>query len=399
MSHPPPPFDLWTSRLTDDLPWEAVHDFLSQRHQEGSRLEYRSGIDGSRQDRRVRVVETIGAMANSGGGLILVGVGDDGDNRPIDWPGVKPGSVTRQRVDNLCRAALNPFVEVDIGTATNPETQQHVVVIRVPSDVPNRPILIDGRGVLARVGEASVPATLDQLVAWMPLYEGRRNEAAGRLTLAVRGVPNMPAPILAMAVTPVWSWSRSRWDDATLDGIEATVDRVFADLKSAAVSETMIDFQVASSQGDLLRQVWVDAAGTVYRRYGFVAEPGELIDALRVAGEMRRTWVAAQAVVPIVLPGYFGPLLYRFAIGSAAVGFRSHRSMVTKLEQADRAPVRGKEGWMADREWSVEATAAEVISGTISAMLLAFGYRHVKEHVDELVAAAPTSASAENPPW
>jgi hypothetical protein len=392
-----PTFDLWTSRL-DGIPWVALEEFLQQRHQEGPRLEYRRTIEGARRDRRLRLVETIGAMANSGGGLILIGVADDGSGRPREWAGVEPGEITRQRIEALCRRALAPYVDIEFGTATNPATQLDVSVVRVPPDLPNRPIFVEDRGILARAGESSVPATVEQLRSWLTSQGADRNQPAGRLSLAVRAIPNLETPILVVAVTPAWYWSHSLWNDATIDHIESSLIAAFADVGGATASDRLIELHADSNTGELLRQVWVAPDATTYRRYGFMTDSSQPIDALRVAGEVRRTWNAAKAVVPVVLPGYFGPLSFRIAIGSARGGFRSHGSLLKKLEHVRPAPIRGRDGWMGDGELPFEASPEELLAKVLPAMLLAHGYRHVAEHVDELISFAGSAAASENPP-
>jgi predicted HTH transcriptional regulator len=73
---------LFTRDLSAPVPWQEVDAFLSQRHRESPGIEYRQKIDSSGKG-LTRFVDTVGAMANSGGGLILIGVeADHSTDRP-----------------------------------------------------------------------------------------------------------------------------------------------------------------------------------------------------------------------------------------------------------------------------------------------------------------------------
>jgi hypothetical protein len=223
--------------------------------------------------------------------------------------------------------------------------------------------------------------------------------AAGRLAQAITMIPNLDTPIFSMAVTPAALFAAGPWDDSTVDRVEQAVRLRFGDLTEATVGEVLVDFQVENARGDLLRRVWAARDGTVFRRFAWMTPMDQPIDALRVAGEMRRTWLMARQVIPAVLPGYAGLLRYRMAIGSVNGGFRSHRSMIKKLEHLQSTPVRPTPGWMYDGDIALDATDGDLLRSVLPRMLLAFGFRHAVDVVEELVAMSADSASAEDPPW
>jgi hypothetical protein len=79
-------FDVWTSRYAGSIPWRVVDEFLALNGRKGPHVQDRHAIEGSGKEGVTRVVETIGAMANRGGGLIFVGFRQGADDRPATGP-------------------------------------------------------------------------------------------------------------------------------------------------------------------------------------------------------------------------------------------------------------------------------------------------------------------------
>ncbi len=391
--------DLWSSRFAAPIPWRTVDDFLGLREREGPRIEYRSGVDATSKEKVPRIVETIGAMANSGGGLIFVGVKQGPDDRPDRWPTLEAGDLTIQRIESLCRSALDPYVQVDVGRADDPEGRGSVWVVRIPADFDGKPVFVEGKGVLARLGEASVPAPVPLLREWLVEDEHRRDLVGGRLTRALPTAPNLEDPVFVMAATPTRPSRTTDWGDDVDDSIQRLVSFHFADLKEMTTAEEIVDFKVENARGDLLRHVWVDNTATVFRRFLLLGTGEGTVDALRVAGEIRRTWLFAGNAIRAIMPGYDGDVAYRVAIGSVKSGFESHREMAHKLQHASRGPVWSRSEWMLDGITDIDTAWEEVTEGALTRMLRAFGYRRVASEVAELVSLAPASASAMDPPW
>ena len=66
---------LYTKRITD-IEWNDVVDFCNQRIQEGATLDYKKDFPNNLQ-------KTIASFANTMGGIILIGVDEDNENKPI----------------------------------------------------------------------------------------------------------------------------------------------------------------------------------------------------------------------------------------------------------------------------------------------------------------------------
>ncbi len=143
----------------ENLKWADVDLFLKQNLPESEILEYKFDFgDG--------VTESIASMANTRGGLILVGVAEaDKTKRPATpVPGIKRKHFDDGTLGNHCSAKLQPpFVPLH-GFAEFPhDPGKGVLVIRVERGKAPIPLWEREHGILIRVGEQNRPADLQTL--------------------------------------------------------------------------------------------------------------------------------------------------------------------------------------------------------------------------------------------
>jgi len=118
-----------------DVTVDRVRALIEQNPLESLTLEYKEKYSPS-------LVKSVAAMANSYGGLIVVGVTDKShhDDRLV---GVPEDAITQ--VANGCHTRLEPPWEPEILVLPLPEKAgRHLLVIRVFSTVAPRPVLLDG---------------------------------------------------------------------------------------------------------------------------------------------------------------------------------------------------------------------------------------------------------------
>lgn len=137
--------------FTGDLERKTYADvdaFLKESIPEGTRLDYKRKMPD-------RIERTISAMANSEGGLIVIGVDEE---RATRTPKLPPDGITlagqAERVQSKAYQAIHePITALDIGTYSFPDDgERGVLVVRIhPSE--RAPHAVDqGRTVLRRVG-------------------------------------------------------------------------------------------------------------------------------------------------------------------------------------------------------------------------------------------------------
>lgn len=117
-----------------DVTLDRVRGLVDQNLPESLTLEYKEAYSSS-------LVTTVAAMANSYGGIILVGVTDQ--QQPNRLPGVPDAAVVQ--IVNACQDKLEPPWEPEIiPVRLDPGGTSYILVVRVdPAQAP-RPLLIDG---------------------------------------------------------------------------------------------------------------------------------------------------------------------------------------------------------------------------------------------------------------
>src|SRR5882672_5094435 len=101
-----------------------LREFLALRIPEGLRLEYKEKVSDD------SLVQAIAAMANTSGGVVLVGVAEDGRTK---LPLTEPPGVTLTDRESLARLAfdrLEPTLDLEI-EAVDLDDGRYVLVIRV----------------------------------------------------------------------------------------------------------------------------------------------------------------------------------------------------------------------------------------------------------------------------
>ncbi len=164
--------------LTADLP--DLREFLSQRLPEGATLDYKRDLgDG--------IAETVAAMANSEGGIVIVGVEED---RATKVPAAANGFSVRDpsgALTNILRVYLDPVPDLETRVTPLGTTPAVFLVVLVHPST-HRVVLHRDKGALVRVGDQSAaPARseFERLLARERAAETETVEALGEVqTLA-----------------------------------------------------------------------------------------------------------------------------------------------------------------------------------------------------------------------
>ena len=150
----PDPFSDPAELLSESVVRAFVEDAIATRLQaESLVLEFKSKREGT------NVARAVAAMANTDGGLILVGIDETSPEDPLV-------GITAVEVDGVVRQlrALVPTSMPEVIPVALEGADRAVLVLRVDPDRVERPVVIDGR-VMKRVPGHSVGATRDEIVA------------------------------------------------------------------------------------------------------------------------------------------------------------------------------------------------------------------------------------------
>jgi hypothetical protein len=167
------------------LTFEDLTVFLATREPEGLRIEYKASFP-----KHEDLARAVAAMANADGGIILLGIPADSENRPKEPTGIPKGGNIPDRIANICAAKIRPGIAPDVRVFELKDPPGGcVVILRVPSSNlaphylpdyfgdPLIPVRIDGK-----ISSADVP-TIEAL------QQRRRGDVAAAKRQAGMGDP------------------------------------------------------------------------------------------------------------------------------------------------------------------------------------------------------------------
>jgi Putative DNA-binding domain len=171
---------LITATITS-LTWQDVLDFCSVGLPEGTTIDYKRDIPSELE-------RTIAAMANTSGGVVLIGVDEDrSTTKPVAPPlGLSLTRGLPEKVTNVCIANITPPLVPEIAVIPDTSGQQVVVVVRVPQSHQAPHAISRNTKVYLRRGSVNSPedlASIDEL-EW--LKSGRQRSVDFRKTLYER---------------------------------------------------------------------------------------------------------------------------------------------------------------------------------------------------------------------
>ena len=108
-----------------DITWDDVEQFCEQRIPEEAVLDYK-------RETPQRLEKTIAAMANTIGGIILVGVDEDSETRPkLPVCGVPFKRGLPEQVMNIILSNITPPVIPEIGLARSKDETKAIIIVRI----------------------------------------------------------------------------------------------------------------------------------------------------------------------------------------------------------------------------------------------------------------------------
>jgi hypothetical protein len=145
---------------SDKINWNDIQAFLDQYLEESSVLDYtelrtEKDFEG--------ILKIIVAMANTDGGIILVGVSKDSKetNRPGSSVGIEPKYL--DPLKNKCRSLLQPAFVPEMVQIAIPNDEKIILLIRINPERHPRPVILKDIGILVRVSDSNQHADLYRL--------------------------------------------------------------------------------------------------------------------------------------------------------------------------------------------------------------------------------------------
>ena len=114
------------SKNINQIGWNDIEDFCNQKIQEGATLDYKKDFPNN-------LHKTIAAFANTMGGLILIGIDEDDENKPkLPIDGIAFERGISERIMNIILSNIIPPIVPEIQVCVNSDNSKAVALIRIP---------------------------------------------------------------------------------------------------------------------------------------------------------------------------------------------------------------------------------------------------------------------------
>lgn len=115
---------LYTKKI-EEISYTDVIDFCNEQIPENLSLDYKLEIDAN-------LVKTISAMANTWGGIIILGV-EDNDSKPLlPVRGIPYKEHTREQINNLILGNITPPILPEVQICQSDDGEMMLGVIKIP---------------------------------------------------------------------------------------------------------------------------------------------------------------------------------------------------------------------------------------------------------------------------
>lgn len=162
---------LYTKNVSE-ISWQDVEDFCQQQIPEGVFLDYKENFPA-------HLDRTIAAMANTLGGIILIGVKANAQNKPqLPLAGVPLAPGLSERVTQTILTNLTPPVFPEIAVCENVSKTHAVIVIRIPQSHQAPHAITHNTDVYLRTADRNQPearASLDK-IEWLKDHRSKSAE-------------------------------------------------------------------------------------------------------------------------------------------------------------------------------------------------------------------------------
>jgi len=113
------------TKAIEKITFQDVRDFCNQQYGESIHLDYKRDINSS-------MAKTIAAMANTWGGLIIIGVEEEDSKPKLPVIGIDYKEHLREQINNIILGNIIPPVFPEIQVCESGDKKKAVIVVRVP---------------------------------------------------------------------------------------------------------------------------------------------------------------------------------------------------------------------------------------------------------------------------
>lgn len=147
----------------EETTWDDIENFCQQKLSEGAYLDYK-------EDFPKYLEKTISAMANTVGGIILIGVAEDDENKPVvPITGIPFVRGLSERVMNIILSNITPPLFPEINICRNSGGERAVVILRISQSYQSPHVIASNTKVYLRTGNRNNPEELAKIddIEWL----------------------------------------------------------------------------------------------------------------------------------------------------------------------------------------------------------------------------------------
>lgn len=129
----------------DELTKDHLKSLVKDKVREGPRLEFKREMYKHNPDDTREMLRDISAMANSEGGFLLIGVGEDEEGTAIATPGIENAETEAARLTSSCLDSIDPRIQ-GLNTKLIEVGEDRHVILALIAPSASRPHMITYRG-------------------------------------------------------------------------------------------------------------------------------------------------------------------------------------------------------------------------------------------------------------
>jgi len=151
------------SKRINEIVWADVEAFCNSRVIENTYLDYKREFPTD-------LAKTVSAMANTFGGVVIMGVDEDNSGAPVlPMLGIPLERGLEERVVNMMVSAAYPPIIPEVAVCANSDGSRAVLVIRVPQSTESPHAMQSNTRVYVRTGKRNSPEALADLdrIQWL----------------------------------------------------------------------------------------------------------------------------------------------------------------------------------------------------------------------------------------
>lgn len=252
-----------------NLTIEVFEHLVDNQQVEHQRLEYKSELPGNSPDQRREFARDVASMANGGGGLLILGIGEGEEDNAAEIAPVELGEQIT-RMQQIASSLIEPYLQIHIHDIGVNEGREGVIVVEIQPSARRPFAVIEGSrlGYYRRTNRNRHSMDEAEVASMYQARTGRLESTARRasslLSAAVARLDDDAPPVVILTGVPAESFDRlfrtSRATEGRIRGLphEAIFGQHVGRLLADDIRPKFKGFELSSSFRSLSTYGWLE---------------------------------------------------------------------------------------------------------------------------------------------